>query len=85
MAVLSDPDRVAVWADFMRDPTNIGNGASGLTKAQLRAAVDAVDQWTDDNASAYNAAIPVAARTALTSRQKAALLLYVVRRRWELS
>jgi hypothetical protein len=85
MAILSNNDRAAVWADFMRDTANISNGAGGLTKAQLRAAVDAVDQWVDDNATAFNTAIPSAARTALTSRQKAALLLYVVRRRWEIS
>jgi hypothetical protein len=85
MAVLSDPERAALWAEFMRANENINNGAGVLTKAQLRAAIDAVDQWCEDNATAFNTAIPQPARGALTSRQKAALLVYVTKRRWELS
>ena len=67
MAVLSDTDRVQCWQDFMRDPANINAAASGLTKAQIRAAVDATDQWIDDNAASFNSALPAAVRTALTS------------------
>jgi hypothetical protein len=59
--------------------------ALDLTKTALRAAVDAVDQWVDDNAAAFNAAIPLPARTVLTPKQKAQLLFYVVRRRFEVS
>jgi len=84
MTVLSDPDRAALWADFMRDVTNIA-GAGAITKTELRSAVNAVDQWVDDNATAFNTAIPQPARGALTSKQKASLLLYVVRRRFEVS
>jgi hypothetical protein len=66
-----------------------GLSASGepvsITKAQLRAAVDAADQWADDNASAYNQAIPQPARGALTAAQKARILMFVVRRRYEVS
>lgn len=85
MAVLSNADRLAIWAEFMRLAENISNGAGALTKAQLRAAVDAVDDWVDTNAAAFNTAIPLPARTSLTARQKASLLVYVTRRRWEIS
>lgn len=85
MAVLSNADRAALHAEFMRVFENISNGAGVLTKAQLRAAVDAVDDWAEANATEYNTAIPLPARTALTSRQKASLLVYVTRRRWELT
>lgn len=84
MAVLSDPERLALWAEFMRSTENvIATGA--LTKTDLRAAINAVDQWSDDNASAFNLAIPQPARGAMSSKQKAALLVYVTKRRWELS
>lgn len=84
MTVLSNQDRSDVCADFQRTPENVA-ALGTLTKAQLLAAVAAADQWSDDNASAYNLSLPAAARGALSGRQKAALLLYVIRRRWELS
>lgn len=84
MAVLSDADRRDLWADLMREMSASGESVS-LTKDQLRAAVDAVDQWTDDNATAFNQAIPQPARGALTARQKARILRYVVRRRFEVT
>jgi len=80
MAVLSTNDRIAVWEQWMRENRDTITGA--LTKAQLRAAVDALDDFLNTNATAINNAIPAAARTALSTSQKAALLNYVVLRRW---
>lgn len=80
MAVLADNDRAGVWAEAMRQ-----GEALALTKAQLRAAVDAIDVWADTNASSFNTAIPQPARTALTARQKALLLMMVIRRRFEVT
>jgi hypothetical protein len=77
MATLSIADRAEVHALFMRSADCPGS----LTKADLRAAVDAADAWADSNAAAFNAALPAAARTALTARQKAALLAFVIERR----
>jgi hypothetical protein len=53
--------------------------------AELRAAVDAIDQWIDDNASSFNSSIPQPARSSLTAKQKARLLVWVVRRRFEVT
>ena len=53
-----------------------------LAKADLRAAVDAVDDFLDANAATINAAIPQPARGALTTKQKALLLMYVVAKRY---
>jgi hypothetical protein len=53
----------------------------GLTKVQLLAAIAAIDQWLEDNQTALNLAIPLAARSALTAQQKAWLVHYVLRRR----
>lgn len=81
MAVLSDPDRINVWAEFMRN----GQGDLGVTKAELRAAVDAIDSWMDTNTASFNTAIPQPARGAMSTRQKAALLKAVVTKRYQVS
>ena len=79
---LGEPDRVNVWARFMREVCADRDELS-LSKVNLRAAVDAIDGWVDDNAAAFNQAIPQPARSALTARQKARLFHFVVRRRFE--
>lgn len=78
MAVLSDADRVAVWRDWMV----LNAEACSIVKADLRAAVDALDTFLDTNATAINNAIPQPARGALSTAQKARLLAYVAMRRW---
>lgn len=81
MAVLSDNDRTETWAELMREWSNAREPVS-VTKADLRAAVDAIDTWLNDNAASANTAIPQPARGALTTAQKARLLMFVVRRRY---
>lgn len=82
MAVLSDNDRADVWAAIMRD-FSIARESVGVSKTDLRAAVNAIDVWVNDNSSSFNTAIPQPARTALTASQKARLLMIVVKRRFE--
>ena len=79
VAALTDPARADVHADYMREETAT---FGAITKADLRAAVDALDNWLDANAAAINAAIPQPARSALTAGQKARLLARVALRRW---
>lgn len=83
MAIMSDPDRVAVhkemMADLSRDRTTV---PSAIKKADIRAAVDAADQWASDNAASFNTALPVAFRNNATAAQKAMLLEYVIRKRY---
>ena len=81
MAVLSNAERAAVSAEYQREISTAAEPCS-IVKADLRAAVDAADAWVDSNASSYNTALPVAARTGLTSPQKARLLMFVVARRF---
>lgn len=81
MAVLIEQDRLEIWSSYMRD-SSVGAMAA-LTKPQLRAAVDAADDWANSNATAFNSALPVAARNALTGPQKALLLSYVINKRWQ--
>lgn len=77
-----DPDRAKLFADLMRDNTLC---PGGISKLEFRAAVDAADTWADTNAASFNAALPQPARAALNARQKAALLMFVIRRRFEIS
>lgn len=53
-----------------------------ITKQDLRAALDAVDQWVSDNTASFNTAIPQPARGALSTPQKVRILLAVVSRRF---
>ncbi|MFI9817591.1 hypothetical protein [Saccharothrix variisporea] len=78
MALLDATNRLRVWAQSMRDwPGTLG----GVTKAQLQAAVDATDQWIEDNQTSYNNALPVAFRSNATLAQKTFLFCYVAMRR----
>lgn len=80
MAVLSDNDRIAVWLQWMRENKEAITGA--MTKAELRAAINDADTWASDNAASFNSALPLPARTVLSAKQKAALLMFVIERRW---
>lgn len=81
MAVLSDNARIAVWADAMRQISN-DREACSIVKADLRAAVDAIDDWVVANATAFNNTLPTAAKNGLTTAQKSRLFMLVVARRY---
>lgn len=53
----------------------------GITKDELRAAIDATDTWIDTNSGAFNAALPAAAQAGLTFTQKTLLFCYVALKR----
>lgn len=84
MAVLGSTDRANISAEWQRDRSAVRDTLP-LLKADIRAAVDAIDAWLDTNAAAFNSTIPQPARGALTTQQKADLLVYVAKRRYELS
>jgi hypothetical protein len=83
MPNLSDDDRKHVWQEFMEELSRLHElHATPLTKADIRAAVDGIDQWLTDNAASGNQAIPQPARTGLTTGQKARLQSLIVLKRW---
>lgn len=82
MAVLSDGDRAATCADYLSELSAERVVVAGLTKADVRAALNALDQYLHDNAAAINTAIPQPARTNLTTAQKARLMMFVIRKRY---
>lgn len=82
MATMTSPQRAEVHAEVMRDLSRETEPCS-CNKPNLRAALDAIDQWVSDNAAAFNSAIPLPARTQLTASQKARLLMVVVGKRFK--
>lgn len=83
MALLPDADRAEGTAFFNNGVYLNGIGEiTGLTKADVRAAFDALDAFLETNQNAVNQAIPEPARTNLTTRQKAWLLQLVIERRY---
>jgi len=78
MAVLSDQDRADVTQEFMA----LAAGPFTITKADIRAAVNALDDWYNTNAAAANAALPQPARAALTTTDKAHMSNLIVSKRY---
>lgn len=82
MATLPVQERADITVDVQRTPECPG----GITKAQLRAVVDALDDyWEATGAAAANAAIPQPQRGILSARQKAFLFQRVLERRYKVS
>lgn len=81
MAVLTEAILADVRAVFMRDKSALREVLATVTKADLLAAVAAMDAWIDANMAVFNAAIPEPARSALTAQQKVELFMAVLIRR----
>lgn len=88
MAVMNTTQRAEVWKEAMETFSNqalVGNPQSiGITKTDLRAAVDAIDAWIDSNAISFNTSIPQPARSALTTKQKVWLFMLVLTKRFNI-
>jgi hypothetical protein len=70
-------NRLRTWAQLMRNlPGNLA-----VTKQDLRAAVDATDDWIEANQTSFNTALPQPFRGSATLAQKTFLFCYVAMRR----
>lgn len=87
MATLSDSERSKIWGHFMSEASCRGEliNQGGMDKYALRDAIDAIDQHISNDKAAFNADIPQPARSGLSASHKAEILVYVVRRRWEVN
>jgi len=81
---LDATSRTRVWAHLMR----ISNfGSIDITKADLKAAVDATDDWIESAAGAsapstgFNSSLPQPFRGAASAQQKTMLFCFVALRR----
>lgn len=80
MAVLSDTKRAEMSASIQQTADCPG----AVTKPQLRAVFNALDDWWETTgAAAANAAIPQPQRGILTPKQKAAIFMALLRKRYE--
>ena len=79
MATMTDAQRRATWAKYMRKSI----GSWSISKHDLRDAVDAVDQAIEDNEAALNNWFPAAFKASASTKQKAALLAFVLLERYE--
>lgn len=80
MAALIAEERRRVWAHLMRR-WDKALGRIPVTKTELRAAVDATDQWIEDNQASFNTALPQPFRGAATAPMKTLMFCYVAMRR----
>jgi len=81
MAVLSESDRAALWREAMENWSSSRTPIT-ISKSDLRAAVDALDDFFNSNAAAINNALPAAAKAGLTTAQKAEVLMWVTQKRY---
>lgn len=75
---LTTVNRQRVAAQWVRELTS---PLGGVTKADILAAVSALDDFLDANVATINAAIPQPARAELTAAQKYEMLGYILLRR----
>jgi len=80
MPALSEANRELIYEEIILK--NRDGEVDSLTRADLRAAIDAIDDWILANQAAFNTAIPQPARGVLTARQKALIFSFILRRRW---
>lgn len=79
---LTTEQRRAIREKIMRTSDNCG----GITKPQLLAVVNALDDWWETTGSVdANAAIPQPQRGILTTKQKARLFVALLEARYEVS
>lgn len=72
MSQLSVQNRTRIQRGIMRY-WSASRSVIDLSKADLQTAINATDTWIDNNAAAYNSALPAAAQSGLTAMQKALL------------
>lgn len=81
MAALLDADRFTVQQDFCTDLSR-ARSIFTLTRPELRAAINAIDDWIVANQASFNLAIPQPARGVLTADQKTELFMRVMTKRF---
>lgn len=70
-------NRLRTFAQTMRN----WPGSIGVTKTELKAALDATDDWIESNQASFNSALPQPFRGSATTPQKTFLFCYVAMRR----
>jgi hypothetical protein len=82
MTIMSDPNRAECLREYQADLSIVRDQTNGVLKADIQAALNALDQYFSDNGAAINTTIPQPARSSLTTTQKALLAMHVIRKRY---
>ena len=85
MALLTNIQRINLWARFMSNVSAREETFGTLNKVDIRAVVDGMDQWVENNQSSFNQAIPLPGRTELTAKQKVEIFKMILDERFEVS
>ena len=83
MPALTTADRDTISANFQENLSIKREGVGTLTKADILAAVNGLDDWITANQTAVNNAIPQPARGALTQSQKNDLFTRISGKRYQ--
>lgn len=83
MAVLTNGDRANINAEFQRELSALFEEIIGMSKSDLRAAINATDSWINSNTTSFNNALPAPAKANMTAKQKARLFFAVAQKRFE--
>ena len=82
MAILTSDQKKAVLRNYYGHTDREHLVFGDLTKADIDAAVTAVDAFFEANVGAINNAFPQPARAEMSAREKAMLVTYVIRERY---
>jgi hypothetical protein len=77
MATLPNSDRNKIMVGLMRHWSSLWELISGLTSTDLKATVDATDQWIETNQLSFNNSLPEPAKINLTQAQKTLIFCVV--------
>lgn len=77
MTVLANAQRQKITNGVMRYWSRFREPTTGITKHDLKEAIDATDSWINSNAASFDNALPAAIKTNLTAEQKTLLFCSV--------
>lgn len=78
---LTATERAATTLAYVQEAFVEKNAVAVLNSAELRLAVNAVDDWLEANVAGLRAALPAGVRAALSSGQQDQLLAWVMMKR----
>lgn len=82
MATLSENSREQISVIIQSEISSESLSVGSMTSSDIRAAVDATDDWQNSNAASFNIALPSAAQSNLSPTLKNRLFNLVAKNRW---
>lgn len=73
MAILSEQDRLRVWRGLNRIADDRQFSIAGISKQDVRDAVDTTDDWIEANQASFNSVLPAVVQSSLSATDKTLL------------